>query len=241
MTHKGFSSLTSILLALGIVIVGGAIWYFFPKTVPQQAEQPPIVGGDKDAHGCIGSAGYQWCEVKQKCLRVWEEACTISPAIKDSVNIDELLNAQIPNFAADFNEMITLSDGKAEGRFFEGKLGGDETPNTGYTLTLSTSTSSYASGDLTGDGVPNVVATIRVWSGGSGYFTYLTVFENSGGNFKYLASKALGDRIKVNSVNIESSIISVDIITQGPNEPMCCGTLRVVRQFRMTGNDLVEL
>lgn len=34
-----------------------------------------IVGGDKDVHGCIGSAGYSWCEVKQKCLRVWEEPC----------------------------------------------------------------------------------------------------------------------------------------------------------------------
>lgn len=35
----------------------------------------PIVGGDKDAHGCIGSAGYSWCEAKQKCLRTWEETC----------------------------------------------------------------------------------------------------------------------------------------------------------------------
>ncbi len=36
---------------------------------------PTVVGGDRDAHGCIGSAGYSWCEVKNKCLRVWEEAC----------------------------------------------------------------------------------------------------------------------------------------------------------------------
>jgi hypothetical protein len=35
----------------------------------------PVVGGDRDAHGCIGSAGYSWCEVKNKCLRVWEEKC----------------------------------------------------------------------------------------------------------------------------------------------------------------------
>jgi hypothetical protein len=34
-----------------------------------------IVGGDKDEHGCIGSAGYTWCEGKQKCLRTWEESC----------------------------------------------------------------------------------------------------------------------------------------------------------------------
>ncbi|MGB6881870.1 MAG: hypothetical protein WBD86_01015 [Microgenomates group bacterium] len=34
-----------------------------------------IIGGDKDEHGCIGSAGYTWCESKQKCLREWEEPC----------------------------------------------------------------------------------------------------------------------------------------------------------------------
>lgn len=34
----------------------------------------PRVGGDRDAHGCIGSAGYQWCEHSQRCERPWELA-----------------------------------------------------------------------------------------------------------------------------------------------------------------------
>lgn len=38
-------------------------------------QEEPLVGGDKDEHGCIGSAGYTWCEAKQKCLRIWEEPC----------------------------------------------------------------------------------------------------------------------------------------------------------------------
>lgn len=37
--------------------------------------KPMLIGGDKDAHGCLPSAGYSWCEIKQKCLRVWEEPC----------------------------------------------------------------------------------------------------------------------------------------------------------------------
>lgn len=37
--------------------------------------EPPIVGGDEDEHGCKASAGYSWCEAKQKCLRMWEEPC----------------------------------------------------------------------------------------------------------------------------------------------------------------------
>jgi len=39
-------------------------------------QQPQLVGNDRDAHGCIASAGYSWCEASQKCIRSWEENCT---------------------------------------------------------------------------------------------------------------------------------------------------------------------
>lgn len=45
-----------------------------------------LVGGDRDAHGCIGSAGYSWCEAKQKCLRIWEENCTEGYTIAEVTN-----------------------------------------------------------------------------------------------------------------------------------------------------------
>jgi hypothetical protein len=32
------------------------------------------VGADRDTHGCIGSAGYAWCEHTQRCERPWELA-----------------------------------------------------------------------------------------------------------------------------------------------------------------------
>lgn len=35
--------------------------------------ESPLLGGDRDEHGCIGSAGYSWCEAKAECLRPWEE------------------------------------------------------------------------------------------------------------------------------------------------------------------------
>jgi len=49
------------------------------ETINQTANETnetPLLGGDRDAHGCIPSAGYSWCEEKQKCLRIWEENCT---------------------------------------------------------------------------------------------------------------------------------------------------------------------
>ncbi len=49
-----------------------------------------MVGNDTDAHGCIPSAGYSWCEPKQKCLRIWEEPCegilTVGDALSIAVN-----------------------------------------------------------------------------------------------------------------------------------------------------------
>ncbi|VVC02862.1 Uncharacterised protein [Candidatus Burarchaeum australiense] len=40
------------------------------------ATASPMPGSDRDEHGCIGSAGYSWCESSQKCIRIWEENCT---------------------------------------------------------------------------------------------------------------------------------------------------------------------
>lgn len=43
--------------------------------VPAATEPaPPLVGADRDAHGCIASAGYSWCERTQQCERPWELA-----------------------------------------------------------------------------------------------------------------------------------------------------------------------
>ena len=33
------------------------------------------IGGDRDEHGCLGPAGYQWCPSTEKCQRMWEEYC----------------------------------------------------------------------------------------------------------------------------------------------------------------------
>ena len=36
-------------------------------------KQQPLVGADRDEHGCIGSAGYVWSEQYGKCIRPWEQ------------------------------------------------------------------------------------------------------------------------------------------------------------------------
>jgi hypothetical protein len=36
--------------------------------------EPSVVGSDRDEFGCIGSAGYSWCELTNQCERPWELA-----------------------------------------------------------------------------------------------------------------------------------------------------------------------
>lgn len=39
----------------------------------------PMVGSDRDAHGCIGSAGYQWSVLKNQCIRIFESGIRLDP------------------------------------------------------------------------------------------------------------------------------------------------------------------
>lgn len=40
----------------------------------------PLLGSDRDAHGCIGSAGYVWSPLLQTCVRPWEAGERFLPA-----------------------------------------------------------------------------------------------------------------------------------------------------------------
>jgi len=42
------------------------------STPNESTEQENRPGSDRDAHGCIGSAGYQWSELRQSCVRPFE-------------------------------------------------------------------------------------------------------------------------------------------------------------------------
>lgn len=35
-------------------------------------DTPTRVGGDRDAHNCIPSAGYTWSQTLNRCVRIWE-------------------------------------------------------------------------------------------------------------------------------------------------------------------------
>ena len=85
------------------------------------------------------------------------------------------------------------------------------------------------------------MATILVSNGGgSGVFYDLAVVQEQDGQPVNVATTLLGDRVSIISLYIVDNQVVVDMITQGPDEPMCCGTLEVVNTYELQGNELVE-
>lgn len=69
-----------VLLAVVVILAGFLIITSGDKT------EPELIGGDTDEGGCLIGAGYSWCPAKQKCLRVWEEACTDEDLVRNYLN-----------------------------------------------------------------------------------------------------------------------------------------------------------
>jgi len=88
--QKGFV-IPLIITIIALLIIGGGTYIYVKKFPNSNATTTVtnIVGNDKDEHGCISSAGYSWCEEKNKCLRIWEEKCetaTSTPSDKYSTD-----------------------------------------------------------------------------------------------------------------------------------------------------------
>jgi hypothetical protein len=104
-----------------------------------------------------------------------------------------------------------------------------------------TLTDALAVGDLTGNGMPGAVVVLATETGGSGVFMDLAAVALRAGSPANVATASLGDRVKINSLSLQDGTISVDMITQGPADPMCCPTQRVVEEYRLQGDELVKL
>ncbi len=65
-------SIALLLLLVGFFIGCGGNTNKTSQTTLQSTDSATIVGNDRDDHGCIGSAGYTWSELRQECVRPFE-------------------------------------------------------------------------------------------------------------------------------------------------------------------------
>ena len=46
---------------------------------PEVTQDAPMVGGDKDEHGCLPSAGQSWSALRGECIQVFEVGTRLNP------------------------------------------------------------------------------------------------------------------------------------------------------------------
>jgi hypothetical protein len=78
--NKGISMSAMVIIVVVACVLATGIFIYKQGLVPKSEPKPGpenSVGKDTDEHGCLITAGYSWCEAKQKCLIIWEEDCII--------------------------------------------------------------------------------------------------------------------------------------------------------------------
>lgn len=108
------------------------------------------------------------------------------------------------------------------------------------TETVVQITEHVASGTMS-DGQPAAAVILVSDPGGSGTFYYLSPVTLQDGQPLNVATTLLGDRVQINSLSIDGGQIIVDMVTQGPNDPFCCPTQRVVQTYELQGGELVQI
>ncbi len=119
--------------------------------------------------------------------------------------------------------------------FSGGKFTRQDVPNSPL-MTEIMVTDQIAYGDI--NGVPSAAVISGGTGGGSGYFYDLHVMQIKDGKPTEVGVHSIGDRSPVIATIIENNQVKVDFITQGPDQPFCCGTLRDVALFALEGNQL---
>ncbi len=98
----------------------------------------------------------------------------------------------------------------------------------------------YACGDLNGDGWDDAAVILVVQSGGSGTFYYLCAVINEEGSLVNVATLFLGDRIQIRDLHIRSGQIEIDMLVQGPKDPMVKPTRETHRTYYLAGKRLIR-
>jgi hypothetical protein len=96
----------------------------------------------------------------------------------------------------------------------------------------------YGLGDLNGDGKPDAAIILAENGGGSGIFESVIAITNQGGAPHQAGDAQLGDRVQINSVDISSGVIHLDMLVDGPSDPLCCPTLPQKQNYWLIGNRL---
>jgi hypothetical protein len=96
-------------------------------------------------------------------------------------------------------------------------------------------------GDINADGLEDALVILTTQNGGTGNFIELAAMLNQNGSAINVSTIYLGDRVVVESGSIENGTITLNVLIQGPNDPMCCPSQFVTWSFVLSENQLIKL
>ena len=96
-----------------------------------------------------------------------------------------------------------------------------------------------AIGDLNGDGMSDAVVILVADTGGSGAFEYLAAMISGKGAPENVATISLGDRVQIDALGIQNGMIDLQMVTHGPQDPMCCPTIKTSESYLLENSQLV--
>lgn len=97
-----------------------------------------------------------------------------------------------------------------------------------------------AFGYLSNDKTKDAAVIYGYGTGGTGFFVMLCAVINDRGNLQNIALTDLEDRVKINSLRIQSGKIIVDMVTHGPHDPAPLPTVKKIAMYILVGHKLVE-
>lgn len=98
-----------------------------------------------------------------------------------------------------------------------------------------------AFGDLNKDSIIDAAVILDSFGGGTGHFYELAVVMNKNGKPAHIALEYLGDRVVITSIEIKEGKIEINMVIQGPDDGMCCPTLRKIFEYGLSGDKLMKI
>lgn len=102
------------------------------STTVKEPQEKKLVGGDSDAHGCKGSAGYTWSIIKNNCIRIFEG--TSLKSSEENVVEDGKTYKSAAFVVFEGNKAELFLDTQKESIILERKSEGDSWVNGDYQL-----------------------------------------------------------------------------------------------------------
>lgn len=98
-----------------------------------------------------------------------------------------------------------------------------------------------AMGDINGDGRSDAAVVLVTELDGGGIFYNLAAVVNRNGRAVNVATTTLGDRIRLEGVDVDGERIAARIMTHAKGDPLCCPTLSKTLYFLVRGPKLLQV